>query len=100
MLILFHPACPKGTKTDYILYVCVVVRLRPSSQAYAIKTLCHLVRRTARHKVDLTLCAPRALHKVHSTLCAHQFSDLVRYLVRTLCALVRDLVRNPALSTR
>ena len=62
--------------------------------------MCHLVRRATRHKVVLTLRAPWCLHKVRSTLCAHQFPDLVRRLVRTLCVLVRDLVRDPASCTR
>ena len=72
----------------------------PCYEVEVIKTLCHLVRRATRHKVVLTLCAPRCLHKVRSTLCAHQFPDLVRHLVRTLCVLVRDLVRDPASCTR
>ena len=37
----------------------------------------------------------RVLHKGGLTLCADRSPNLVRHLVRTLCALVRDLVRDP-----
>ena len=68
------------------VYIYMAVCIFECSQSRPRGTLCNLVRKLAGTSPRQTLCVRRVLAP-----CA--------YLVRTLCVLVRDLVREPAFGT-